>query len=203
MAVERLSEEIAEKARKYVLAQLLRGKPASEIRAELYAKKYPQYFIDDVLKDERRLLVKEREKKPFPVFWLWIILIAVIIAVFIVFFLPMMSKISLSFPSFGKTCANQTCFLEAANLCNSANFQQTEADSVFKYNIRGCVLTKTALKINETEPVEIRNLLQGKSMACAYEKGSFDAAWVSTLSLNLENCTGDLKDSIEQLLLVI
>ena len=119
-----------------------------------------------------------------------LIVIAVILAV--IFILP-------SFSIGSKKCADKACFVTAANNCENVAFEQLEEGSLFGYSARSCVLTKTLKKMNETEPAEMKDLLEGKSLSCKYSAESFNENWVNTLSLDLGDCTGDLKDAIDEL----
>lgn len=98
------------------------------------------------------------------------------------------------------SCQDQACFISLANECKNARFQQIEAGSLFTYTEKNCALTKTLTKMNETEPAEMKTLLEGKSMTCDYVKGMFDINWINTLSKDIEVCSGELKDSISEIL---
>jgi len=98
-----------------------------------------------------------------------------------------------------KKCADKSCFIAAANNCENVVFEQDEEGSIFKYASKDCVLTKTAVKLNIDEPQEMKDLLEGKSLTCEYLTGAFNEDWTDTLSLSLDDCSGELKDAIDEL----
>lgn len=174
------------------------GKSNNEIRTGLLKRGYSSDAIDNALKGIN--LPKLRLPK-LPGKTIGYILLAVI-AVIALYFL-----ISLLIPVIGNlsaaSCTDTECFLSAANECKSVRMQQNEAGSLFEYSARDCALTKTAKKLNESEPVEMRDLLEGKSMTCIYEQGALNENWISTLSIDIDSCEGELKDAIEELVSAI
>ncbi len=96
-------------------------------------------------------------------------------------------------------CATKECFIASANNCDADGLTLTEDAGTFTYVSKGCVFTKTLVRTEGTP--EIKGLLEGKSLTCAYEKGSFDARWVNSLVYGVELCEGELKDAIVGLLL--
>jgi len=98
-----------------------------------------------------------------------------------------------------KKCADKACFVTAANNCENVILEQNEEGSTFKYEAKSCVLTKTAVNLNIDEPQEMKDLLEGKSLQCTYITGAFNEDWTDTLSLSLEDCSGELKDAIDEL----
>ena len=98
-------------------------------------------------------------------------------------------------------CSDKGCFIAAANDCKDLSLTLTEDVGVLNYtSSTGCVFTKALVSLNADETQEMKNLLQGKSMTCKYEKGKFDARLVTTLIYGMEYCEGDLKDILGQLI---
>ncbi len=81
------------------------------------------------------------------------------------------------------------------------NLTVTNAVGTFSYqSTSDCALLKTMVKMNASEPTEVRNMVEGKSMVCGYTKGNFDSRWVTTLIGGIEYCHGDLRDGLAQLI---
>jgi len=182
--MQEISRDTEKEAKIWASSQRKSGKSDSDIRTEMLNKGYSPALINKLLRKKGRLLIY--------------IFIAAILAAGIYFLIPVISTIS-----FSKSCDSQECFLTAANNCENAKFQQTEAGSLFEYSANKCVLTKTLKKINETEPVEMKDLLEGKSLTCSYTFGGFNENWIKTLSIDIDACSGELKDSIEELMLAV
>lgn len=128
----------------------------------------------------------------------------IVILVGLYFIIPLvfsaLSGISLS----GKaSCETQECFINAANECEKASFKQTEEGSVFYYKEKDCVLTKKITELDVSEPQEIKDLLENKAMTCNYEKGYFNTDWITTLSIGIDSCDGELKDAVTELIYAI
>jgi len=98
-------------------------------------------------------------------------------------------------------CADPDCLILAANDCADSNLTITEDVGVFKYSSsNGCVFTKTLVSLNSNETADMKKLLEGKSLTCKYEKGKFDSRLVTSLIFGTENCEGNLKDALGELL---
>jgi len=98
-------------------------------------------------------------------------------------------------------CSDKDCFISAANDCQALNLIVAEDFGTIEYSSSaGCVFTKTLVNLNDNETQEMKNLLQGKSMTCAYEKGKFDSRLVTSLIYGMENCQGELKDDLGKLI---
>lgn len=98
-------------------------------------------------------------------------------------------------------CTTKDCFITLANDCNDTSLTLTEAAGVLKYSSsKDCVFTKTLVSLKANETQEMKSLLQGKSLACRYEKGKFDRRWANSLIFGIEYCEGELKDTIVELL---
>ena len=171
-------------AREWVKAQRKAGKSDEEIRTEMLKRGYSAGIINRLLRKKSKIL-----------YLLPLAIVILIAAYFLAPYIPnLISSIS------AKTCATQDCFIAAANSCSAVRMQQVEAGSLFDYSEKNCALTKTATKLNETEPQEIKDLLEGKSLVCNYSQGNFNENWINTLSIGIEDCSGELKDAIDELI---
>lgn len=182
----------AEKSvKEWILQAKKAGKSDEEIRKEMLKKGYVPSLVDKMLLEAP----KGREKR-----WLWILLTVLLIAALAV-------AIGLYFPQISsflsgmtlKACLTDECFISSANECSAARMEKILAGSLYQLSEKGCILEKKLSKMNETEPKEMKDLLESKAMTCIYEKGMFDENLVKTISLGIENCEGELKDAIEEL----
>lgn len=99
-------------------------------------------------------------------------------------------------------CNDKDCFVYAANKCEEISVALKEDIGVFKYeSSKNCVFTKTLVSPNEDETPEMKKLLSGKSLTCAYKKGAFDNRLVTSLIFGTEYCEGELKDILVKLIL--
>ena len=96
-------------------------------------------------------------------------------------------------------CTTKECFIASAQECNADEMTLTEDAGTFTYSAKDCIFTKTLVSTSGTP--EIKNALEGKSLTCAYQKGSFDTRWINSLVYGVELCQGELKDAIVGLLL--
>ncbi|MEM3164511.1 MAG: hypothetical protein QXO51_03670 [Halobacteria archaeon] len=96
-------------------------------------------------------------------------------------------------------CAAKGCFVAAANLCKAATVTVSESFGTMRYSSNDCALTKSVVAPAPGERPELKTLLQGASMTCAYERGKFDRTWVDSLLAGVEFCEGGLKDLIADL----
>ena len=98
-------------------------------------------------------------------------------------------------------CTTKDCFIASASDCKEMSITLTEKAGVFTYaSSTDCVLTKTLVRLDTSEAPEMKTLLEGKTMTCKYEKGQFDERWVTSLIYGIENCDGELRDNIAELL---
>ena len=98
-------------------------------------------------------------------------------------------------------CMDKACFIDAANNCESLEIEVVETSGTFQYASNDCVFTKTVNSLNEDEAQDMKSLLEGKSLSCSYQQGGFNENWVNSLVVDIEDCDGDLKDTIAQLIL--
>jgi hypothetical protein len=95
------------------------------------------------------------------------------------------------------SCATKECFLENANACKRATYQNTIAGAQINYESKtDCTIVKTLVKVADTEPVEIKEKFEGKSMICAYHENDFSPMHIETLSGLIVDCEGPLKQEL-------
>jgi uncharacterized protein YxeA len=102
-----------------------------------------------------------------------------------------------------KDCVTTECFVKAANDCRKAKLEIVDdADMFWRYRAAAFCggLEKTLVFLNDKETAPMKELLEGKSLSCNYTKGNFDKRWVTSLIFGLDNCHGELKENLGQLL---
>lgn len=176
-----MADDTLKRAKAWVKEQRKQGISEADIKEHLNDKGYPQNIINSAM------------RKSFN--WIYVLVPLVIIALGIGIYLALPSISSL----FSKTCLDDNCFITAANSCENARLSKADAGGIFSYSTKECVLTKTMAKMNDSEPPEIKTLLGGKSMTCPYSAGDFNEEWITALSLGIDECSGDLKDAINEL----
>lgn len=113
-----------------------------------------------------------------------LLLVIIIMAVIILVFSP-------------ASCATKECFLEKANACKRATYQNSIAGAQVNYESKpDCTIVKTVVKVADTEPAEIKEKFEGKSMVCAYLENDFSPMHIETLSGLIVNCEGPLKQEL-------
>ncbi|MEK7131358.1 MAG: hypothetical protein AAB797_01300 [Patescibacteria group bacterium] len=133
------------------------------------------------------------------------ILIYIIVGWFV---LGVASSLIISFvvPIIPKDCATTECFVEAANNCRNAKLEVVDdADMLWRYRAAAFCggFEKILVVLNDKETARMKELLEGKSLSCDYIKGNFDKRWLITSIFGLENCQGELKEILGQLLFLI
>ncbi len=96
-------------------------------------------------------------------------------------------------------------FVIAANECQETFLEREEDIGIIEYQIHQdprdfCTLDKKIVKVADNEDPVVKRMLEGKRLSCAYQKGQFNERWVTTLIYDIENCEGELKESIGQLM---
>jgi len=91
--------------------------------------------------------------------------------------------------------------VQAANNCESLDLEVVEKAGTFQYTSNNCVFTKTVISLQEDEAQDMKYLLEGTSLSCSYQQGSFNEHWANSLLTDIEDCDGELKDLIAQLIL--
>ncbi len=174
-------------AKEWIFAARKKGWSDEDIGKEMLKKGYSQRAI-------RNLLEEFPEHRKWTKYLLPIIVIAVVVGLAI--------EIYLNFAFFYvNDCKNDSnCFIYMANQCKAAKMETIIAGSVYDFSEKNCVLTKTLALMNDSEPSDLRDLLEYKNMTCSYEKGSFDPNLINTVSLGIEGCTGDLADGLNSII---
>lgn len=151
-------------------------------------------------------VVKEKEHSALPEkqsskLWLGVLGAGVLLAVIFSLLLIVggVFFIFLSHPS-GGVCQSKQCLIDAANDCGSAEFNTQESYGEVNYLTYDCTFIKNVTKLDAGEPEVVKKMLEGKGLYCTYEKGAFDERWVNSLTLGLDNCKGDLRESIGNLI---
>lgn len=125
--------------------------------------------------------------------------LAIILGLALVIIIP---SILLLLPE-GKNCGtNESCFIIAAQQCQTARFRQEFADTTFRYHsTNDCKLIKTMERVGNEEQEEMNAFFENKKMSCAYEKNKFNENWVKSLTKDLNQCSGELKARLLELTL--
>ncbi len=97
-------------------------------------------------------------------------------------------------------CNDAGCFIAAANNCGNASILYTDSVGTFNYTTSNCVFIKTLVSLDANETQDMKDALEGKNLTCIYDQGQFDQRWVSSLLYGTENCTGDLKEALGELI---
>ena len=113
------------------------------------------------------------------------------------------------FGSSPETCKDVECFIAAAKDGNPANFQSTdETNMEWNYQIErefsgNLIFTKTLLRLDDKELPQIKEFLEGKSLTCKLQD-AFDERLVTSLFYGIgNNCSGELKENLGQLLFLL
>jgi len=132
-------------------------------------------------------------KKKFKV----LIGVLVILALLIIFYARIPTK-----------CVDLKCFVAKANNCMPATYEETTAIGTIDYSVSAnsgdsCALTKQVVALDKKENDFVKKLLENKLMVCIYSKNQFNGQWITSLIEGLDNCEGNLKDAVGQLLLLV
>lgn len=106
------------------------------------------------------------------------------------------------------SCADMNCLLIKANQCKTATYEEASDMGKIRYSIRlssagdYCILTKEIVELNKNDDPFLKKVLEGKKMQCSYYKGKFNSLWTSSMIEGLDDCNGELKGAIGQLLLL-
>lgn len=102
-----------------------------------------------------------------------------------------------------KTCYTTDCFAKAANDCRKAKLDMVDdADILWSFRAEAFCggFEKNLIYLSEDETANMKKLLEGKSLSCDYKKRKFDQRWLTSAIFGLENCRGELKETLGQLL---
>ncbi|MFA5887871.1 MAG: hypothetical protein WC852_04130 [Candidatus Nanoarchaeia archaeon] len=97
------------------------------------------------------------------------------------------------------TCNTNDCFASAADSCRTVDMARNEDFGTVQYNAKDCTFTKTIVTANESP--DMKRLLEGKSLSCAYQEGNFDRRILTSMIEGVDNCDGDLKVILGELLI--
>ncbi|MFH0713594.1 MAG: hypothetical protein V1722_03550 [Candidatus Micrarchaeota archaeon] len=98
-------------------------------------------------------------------------------------------------------CDSKDCFITHAQSCENATLNFNETYGLVHYNTTGnCTFTKTLVHLQAGESIEMKSAIEGKSLTCAYTKDNFNENLVNDLVQGIENCQGELKNTIMQML---
>ncbi len=125
------------------------------------------------------------------------------------FVLALIAMIAFASAAGAIKCSDLNCFVAAANDCNTkVSYVDVTSAGTFSYYVEsvtdnaGCVLTKEITKFSEKEDQVIISALKNKKLYCKYTAGNFNEKWITSLFEDIENCDGNLKETIAQLLLL-
>ncbi len=173
---------------KIIHISLEKGSTFTKIRKELKKAKYTDSMIDDLFKKYKK------QQAPFYIRNKQFIMVSgVMILISLVIFGLISISTSLS------TCKSSSCFLEVANNCDKATFEQIEDTVTVEYSADNCILTKKIVAMGEEEPQEVKDLFKNQEMTCVYAKGNFNENQILGFLEDIENCEGSLKEIVQQL----
>lgn len=95
-----------------------------------------------------------------------------------------------------KVCYDDACFIQYANHCAYASLTKKISTATVHFETGNCVLNKTVVSMDSYEPEEVREDFVGKSMICVFTRGDFSPLYLTTMVGLLDNCEGELKDTI-------
>lgn len=91
-------------------------------------------------------------------------------------------------------------FVDAANKGVPAFLSMNDEGAIFECEVDDkFIFHKKLVKIDDKEPNEMKILLNGKSLKSKYEKGKFNRNLLDTLTIDIDDCEGDLKDALAEL----
>ncbi|MDE2001484.1 MAG: hypothetical protein KGI60_02875 [Patescibacteria group bacterium] len=93
-------------------------------------------------------------------------------------------------------CTTADCFSALANDCRNVEYAYTNDVGSFAVSSYGCVFTKTLMTLAGENASPVKDAFEGKNLTCAYDRGSFNDSWVSSLFTGLDSCAGQLKDAL-------
>lgn len=202
------ADKIEKVARNYIKEAAAQGHDYEVIRAALLKHKYPKDIVNKIISEEKTGTKPEKiiPKKPSffenlkqnnKVWELYLgIGVAVVLIIVVIFYVINYQAVPTT-----QVCSTNDCFIQAADNCEPVMLDLDENGTVYSLvSTSGCTFTKAVKSVSPSEPDEIKNLFENKSLQCNYTKNNFNTNWVEKLSIGIENCTGDLKDSIYTLI---
>ncbi|MBT3408736.1 hypothetical protein HN415_08730 [Candidatus Woesearchaeota archaeon] len=202
---------------KYVHIQIKKGMNIDEIKQLLQKWGYPKKLIDETLnvalKDHFDISKQVSKNEPFKnlksnqnistnffnsilhkkIFY--IILVLIILLSFILLFF---------FNNSVENCSDLDCFLEKANKCEKSSYIYDNNEIIFevssnKFGDNTCQLTKKVIGLPSLEPSIIKEAILNKELKCIYNMDEFNQKWINTLLGGLNDCEGELKNSLYEI----
>lgn len=107
-------------------------------------------------------------------------------------------------------CTDVGCFIARANQCKTVTYDETTDIGTISYSVDGgktagtyCVMTKEIVELDKNEDAFLKTALEKKTMECVYSPYKFNGQWMTSMVEGLEDCHGDLKEVVGQLLLLV
>jgi len=175
---------------RYMEKEIKKGYRPEVIKRVLLEKKYPEDVVDAVY--EKYSGSRGPWKESALSFTNLIIIFgAIVLLATIVIFMLFFSS---------SECETAECFAEKANNCEKSVYILDEEGTTYRFtSSTDCVVEKSVTAVSDTEPEIIREMFLNKAMSCTYSQDGFDERLLSTLLSGLENCEGELKESLYEL----
>ena len=104
------------------------------------------------------------------------------------------------------SCTTDSCFNQALQGCSPVNYLKNKNNNIYSYKISRSLFFNCNLKIKMKKAalgseIEIKELLEGKSMNCKIPKSKLNDIDINEMKDLLNYCTGPLKEGIYELML--
>ena len=106
-----------------------------------------------------------------------------------------------------KDCGtDDNCFNSYAAGCSKAKVNTISSQNNYNYEVLGkkrdnCIIEVTLTKVSDTQPADMKQALEGRSMKCAIPRSTLETTPVNNIDSLNDYCTGPLKEAILQLTL--
>lgn len=106
-----------------------------------------------------------------------------------------------------KNCdTDYNCFRNSESKCTLAKVKSENNDNLYEYKIVGrkgnnCIMEITLLSLSQTQPKDLRDALNGRSMKCAVPRDLLKDKTVKEIANINDYCTGTLKEALLQITL--
>lgn len=180
---------------RYIKKALRKGYSTEEIKKRLMDNGYPEDIAIDLIDTYQYKMI--REEKLVKTAAIALVLIMILLAIGIAI---------RSFSSGGPThCGYDiSCFLEKANKCKSATYFSNIDGTQFQVTSQSdCTYERTITGFSEEETSATKALMKDKKMVCTYDKGTLSESYFNTITGNIENCQGELKDVIYDVMIAL
>ncbi len=126
--------------------------------------------------------------------------------IFIIFLLIAIGTLSYALFFYRSTCTTDECFNKALQTCSQKQITKVINNNIYKYEITRSVTNNCKLKITFEQAaigtdVELKNLLEQKSMTCKIPKTEIKKMQIEKLENMLTYCTGPLKEGLYELII--